>query len=131
MKIRKVQQKSVYFEMFEFDWMKVDKTSEFYILENGQEIEAAMALKERKNSIHIVLIEVKHKHIGKKKGSILISFACKEALLRNVNAVTLNSKTNLVKHYSSLGAKILFGERMVFEGESLKKMAEKNTEEKL
>ena len=56
MKIRKIQQKSVYFEMFEFDWMKVDQSSEFYVLENGHEIEAAMALKERKNSIHIVLI---------------------------------------------------------------------------
>ena len=130
MKIRKIQQKSVYFEMFEFDWMKVDQSSEFYVLENGHEIEAAMALKERKNSIHIVLIEVKHKHIGKKRGSILISFACKESLLRNINAVTLNSKTKLTKHYCSLGAKILFGERMVFEGKNLKKMAEKNLKKK-
>ena len=89
-----------------------------------------MALKERKNSIHIVLIEVKHIHIGKKRGSILISFACRESLTRGINAVTLNSKTNLVKHYSSLGAKILSGERMVFEGDDLRKMAEKNMEEK-
>ena len=35
MKIRKIQQKSIYFEMFEFDWMQVDKDSEFYVLENG------------------------------------------------------------------------------------------------
>ncbi len=130
MKIRKIQQKSAYFEMFDFDWMGVEKNSEFYVLENGHEIEAAIALTELENSIHIVLIEVKKKYIGKRKGSILISFACRESLLRNISAITLDSKTNLITHYKSLGAEVLFGRRVIFEGEKLKEMAEKNMEEK-
>ena len=41
--------------MFEFDWMKLDKDNEFYLLENKHEIEAAMALKENteENEIQI------------------------------------------------------------------------------
>ena len=68
MKIRKVQQKSIYFEMFEFDWMELDKDNEFYLLENKHEIEAVMALKENTEEkfLSIILIEVKHKNIGKR-----------------------------------------------------------------
>ncbi len=130
MKIRKIQQRSVYFEMFEFDWMLVDSSSEFYILVNGQEIEAAIALTEIEGSIHIVLIEVRKKYIGQKKGSMLISFACREAIKRGINVVTLDSKTNLVDYYKRIGAKILFGERMFLEGVYLEEMAKQNKGEK-
>ena len=121
MKIRKVQQKSIYFEMFEFDWMELDKDNEFYLLENKHEIEAAMALKENTEEkfLSIILIEVKHKNIGKRVEEKLISYACKETIKRGYNTMTLLSKTNLTEHYKKLGAKVLVGQIMIFDKKAL------------
>jgi hypothetical protein len=92
-------------------------------------IHGLVCLEDMYNPIHVHLVESAKFNRGQKKHNYgvagnLFAFACKLSLEKGYEGfVTFESKTKLIDHYlGSLGAKILWGNRMVLENDVAKNL---------
>lgn len=95
---------------FQFDW-NLEKRHEAYKirLDSDEEILGLISFKDipREFRIHICLIEVNRKDVGRKKrydhlAGCLLAFACEQSFKRDYDGyVSLRSKTELIGHYVS------------------------------
>lgn len=122
-------------DQYKFDW-KVEKKNnvyKIYLIENQKAILGVMALidKPKELRIHINLIEVSSKNTGKNKtyeniAGCLIAFACRFAFEKNYEGfVSLEPKTNLIKHYHEKYGFKMYGIYMGIEGEISEMLIEK------
>ena len=119
---------------WKFDWTKEkDSNISALYLENDKVIQGLIAtrLDSNSNAVYVKLVETAPHNYGKNGeyagvGAHLFAHACKEAKDNNFNAVYFDSKTKLKDHYAkTLGATVLFGDRMIIEHEAFNYLIKK------
>jgi hypothetical protein len=117
-----------------FDWKKELKNSiksvyKLTIAENINIIQGLISIEDRNDHIFMHLIESAKFNKGKQKvyygvPGNLVAFACKLSQeMGYEGVVSFFAKTKLVDHYKvSLGAKVLFGNQMIIDELSAKKL---------
>lgn len=123
-----------------FDWsIPKEEGYEIYSLQviGSNVIEGLLALKRdyENNGIYVNLVESAPKNVGRTGeydgvGGHLFAFACREAKEMGFDFVYFDSKTNLIDYYNqTLGAVLLFGQRMIIENEAFEDLINKYYEE--
>jgi hypothetical protein len=116
-----------------FNWKKEYKEEGRHIyklsLADDMSIQGLLSLEPSDNYIEMHLIESAPHNYGKKKKYVgvpgnLVAFACKVSFEMGFDGnVAFTAKTKLKQHYiNSLGATVLFGNRMGIMGESARKL---------
>lgn len=128
------------YDGWNFDWsITQDEGYEIYSLKviNSNVIEGLLALKKdyESNGIYVNLVESAPKNVGKNGeyngvGGHLFAFACREAKKIGFDFIYFDSKTNLIDYYNqTLGAVLLFGQRMIIENDAFEDLINKYYEE--
>ena len=132
--IKPYKPKSKDLQGWKFDWTKeTDSNISALYLENDKVIQGLIAtrLDSSSNAVYVKLVETAPHNYGKDGeyagvGAHLFAHACKEAKDNNFTAVYFDSKTKLKDHYAkTLGATVLFGDRMIIEHEAFNYLIKK------
>ena len=132
--IKPYKPKSKDLQGWKFDWTKeTDSNISALYLENDKVIQGLIAtrLDSSSNAVYVKLVETAPHNYGKDGeyagvGAHLFAHACKEAKDNNFDAVYFDSKTKLKDHYAkTLGATVLFGDRMIIEDEAFNYLIKK------
>ncbi len=116
-----------------FSWRKEFKSNDRHlyklVIRGDTTIQGLISLQRLENYIEMYLIETAPDNYGRSKRYLgvagnLVAFACKESFDAGFEGfVAFRAKTKLIQHYrDTLGAELLFGDRMNISGNSSKKL---------